>query len=79
MGETDTTSNGPSLLLIEATVNEKGAAIGYEILSGPDNPAVRKQLDHMMLFTRFRPQMSFGRPVPGGRVILSFSEIRVRG
>jgi hypothetical protein len=40
---------------------------------------VRKQLDHMMLFTRFRPQMSFGRPVPGGRVILSFSEIRVRG
>jgi hypothetical protein len=79
MGETDTSSNGPSLLLIEATVNERGDAVGYEILSGPDNPAVRKQLDHMMLFTRFRPQMSFGRPVPGGRVILSFSEIRVRG
>ena len=77
--ETGVSNNGPSLLLIEATVNENGQAVGYHILVGPDNPAVRKQLDHMMLFTRFRPQMSFGRPVPGGRVVLSFSEIRVRG
>ena len=72
-------SYGASLLMIEATVNERGEAVGYHILVGPDNPLVRKQLDHMMLFTRFRPQMSFGRPVPGGRVVLSFSEIRVRG
>lgn len=67
------------LLLIEAIVNERGDAVGYNILAGPDNKTVRKQLDHLMLFTRFRPQMSFGRPVPGGRVVLSFSEIRVRG
>lgn len=79
MAETDTSSNGPSLLLIEATVNQNGDAVGYQILAGPDTPLVRKQLDHLMLFTRFRPQMSFGRPVPGGRVVLSFSEIRVRG
>ncbi|MBI3662403.1 MAG: zf-HC2 domain-containing protein [Acidobacteria bacterium] len=72
-------SYGASLLMIEATVNAQGEAVGYHILVGPDNPSVRKQLDHMMLFTRFRPQMSFGRPVPGGRVVLSFSEIRVRG
>jgi hypothetical protein len=72
-------ASGATLLMIEARVNDKGEAIGYDILVGPDNPAVRKQLDHMMLFTRFRPQMSFGRPVPGGRVVLSFSEIRVRG
>ncbi|HEV8384414.1 MAG TPA: anti-sigma factor [Candidatus Acidoferrales bacterium] len=70
---------GATLLMIEARVNDKGEAIGYDILVGPDNASVRKQLDHMMLFTRFRPQMSFGRPVPGGRVVLSFSEIRVRG
>jgi hypothetical protein len=79
MADTGESNSGPGLLLIEATVNEKGEAVGYHILVGPDNPAVRKQLDHMMLFTRFRPQMSFGRPVPGGRVVLSFSEIRVRG
>ncbi len=70
---------GATLLMIEARVNDKGEATGYDILVGPDNASVRKQLDHMMLFTRFRPQMSFGRPVPGGRVVLSFSEIRVRG
>jgi hypothetical protein len=71
--------SGASVLIIEATVNAEGQAVGYNILVGPDNPAVRKQLDHMMLFTRFHPQMSFGRPVPGGRVVLSFSEIRVHG
>ena len=79
MADTGESTTGPGLLLIEATVNENGDAVGYRILSGPDTPEVRKQLDHMMIFTRFRPQMSFGRPVPGGRVVLSFSEIRVRG
>ena len=72
-------TSGASVWMIEATVNVEGQAVGYNILVGPDNPAVRKQIDHMMLFTRFRPQMSFGRPVPGGRVVLSFSEIRVHG
>jgi len=70
---------GASVVWIEARVNEKGEAVDYEILAGPNNQAVRKQLDQLMLFTRFRPQMSFGRAVPGGRVVLSFSEIRVRG
>ena len=68
-----------SVLMIEVILNERGDAVGYHILAGPDTASVRKQIDHLMLFTRFRPQMSFGRPVPGGRVVLSFSEIRVRG
>ncbi len=70
---------GPHALLVEATVNAQGEVVNYHILSGPHNLAVRRQLDQILLFSRFRPQMSFGRPTAGGRVVLSFSEIRVKG
>jgi hypothetical protein len=33
----------------------------------------------VLLFSRFRPMMSFGRPTSGGHVVLSFSEVRVKG
>jgi hypothetical protein len=51
----------------------------YEILSGPESPDLRHQLDQVLLFSRFRPMMSFGRPTSGGHVILSFNAVRVRG
>jgi hypothetical protein len=51
----------------------------YQILSGPNSADLRHQLDQMLLFSRFRPMMSFGRPTSGGHVILSFSAVRVRG
>jgi hypothetical protein len=70
---------GYNVLLVEAMVNENGEAVAYEILSGPQSTAVRRKLDQVMLFSKFRPQMSFGRPVPGGRVVLNLTEIRVRG
>ncbi len=70
---------GPHALLVEATVNAQGQLVNYQILSGPDDLAVRRKLDQVLLFSRFRPQMSFGRPTAGGRVVLSFSEIRVKG
>jgi Putative zinc-finger len=70
---------GPHALLVEATVNAQGEVVNYQILAGPDDRVVRRQLDQVLLFSRFRPQMSFGRPTPGGRVVLSFSEIRVKG
>ncbi len=70
---------GPHALLVEATVNAQGQVVNYQILAGPKGLGVRRQLDQVLLFSRFRPQMSFGRPTPGGRVVLSFSEIRVKG
>jgi Putative zinc-finger len=70
---------GQNTLLVEATVDADGEATSYRVISGPVDPSVRRQLDQVMLFSRFRPQMSFGRPTSGGRVILSFSKIRVRG
>jgi hypothetical protein len=38
-----------------------------------------RQLDLVLLFSPFRPQMSVGRFTSGGRVVLSFSDISVRG
>jgi hypothetical protein len=71
--------SGPHALLVEVTVNAEGEAVYYRILSGPDNSIVSRQLDQVLLFSRFRPQMSFGRFTSGGRVVLSFSDISVRG
>jgi len=71
--------SGPHALLVQATVNAEGQAVSYEILSGPDDPTVRRQLDQVLLFSRFRPQMSFGRPRSGGKVVLSFSDLRITG
>src|SRR3954453_1453560 len=69
----------PHGLLLDVTVDAHGQMVGYQILSGPRSTDLRHQLDQMLLFSRFRPMLSFGRPTAGGHVILSFSAIRVRG
>ena len=66
-------------LLLEATLDAQGQVVYYKILSGPTNMAVQRQIDQLLLFSRFRPQLGFGRPMGGGRVLLNFSEVRVRG
>lgn len=66
-------------LLVEATVNADGQAVDYRVISGTVDVTTRHELDQLLLFSRFRPQMSFGRPTSGGHVVLSFSQIRVRG
>jgi hypothetical protein len=72
-------SGHPETIVLEATVNAAGEAVNYKILSGPQGEAIRHQLDQILLFSRFRPLMSFGRPVAGGHVVLGFSGIRVKG
>jgi len=66
-------------LLVDVLVDAKGQMMNYDIVDGPDTPEVRHQLDQMLLFSRFRPMLSFGRPTPGGHVVLSFSAVHVRG
>jgi hypothetical protein len=66
-------------LLVDVTVDARGQMMNYDILSGPDNPELRHQLDQMLIFARFRPMLSFGRPTAGGHVVLSFSAVHVRG
>lgn len=66
-------------LLVDVVVDAQGQMSTYEIIDGPDTTAVRHQLDQVLLFSRFRPMLSFGRPTPGGHVVLSFSSVHVRG
>jgi hypothetical protein len=66
-------------LLVDVVVDAQGEMSTYDIIDGPDTPAVRHQLDQVLLFSRFRPMLSFGRPTPGGHVVLSFSAVHVRG
>lgn len=75
--ENDSAEQHP--LLVEATVSAAGEAVSYRVISGQVDEAMRRELDQILLFSRFRPQLSFGRPLSGGRVILSFNTISVRG
>jgi anti-sigma factor RsiW len=70
---------GVQVVMVEADVDSRGDVLSYQILTGNDTPALRKQLDQVLMFSSFTPQMSFGRPASGGRVLLSFSEVRVKG
>lgn len=72
-------SSGSAPLLLEATLNAQGQVVSYKILAGPNDQAVQRQIDQVMMFSHFRPETSFGRPQAGGRVLLSFSEVRVHG
>ena len=69
----------PHGLLVDVTVDARGAMTDYQILAGPHSIDTRHELDQILLFTRFTPMTSFGRPTAGGHVILSFSAIHVRG
>jgi hypothetical protein len=69
----------PHGLLVDVTVDAHGLMTDYQSLSGPNSLEMRHQLDQMLLFSRFSPMLSFGRPTAGGHVILSFSAVRVRG
>ena len=69
----------PHGLLVDVTVDSHGQMTDYTILSGPTTLELRRHLDQMLLFSRFSPMLSFGRPTAGGHVVLSFSAVRVRG
>ncbi len=70
---------GSGVLTVEATLNAQGQVVSYTILAGPDDAAIHHQLDQVMMFSRFSPELSFGTPTAGGRVLISFSEVRVHG
>lgn len=70
---------GEHSVLAEVVVDAHGRAVDYQIIAGPNSLTVRRQLDQVVFFSRYRPQVSFGRPESGGRVVLSFNEVRVRG
>jgi len=66
-------------LLVDVTVDANGQMTTYDIITGSDSPDVRHHLDQMLIFSRFRPMLSFGRPTAGGHVVINFSAVHVRG
>ena len=68
---------GSSVNMVEFRVNSDGRALSYQILSGQADRDTRRQLDQLMMFSSFRPQLSFGRPTGDGRVVVRFDEFRV--
>ncbi|HKW62168.1 MAG TPA: hypothetical protein VJN89_06455 [Candidatus Acidoferrum sp.] len=71
--------SAPHGLLVDVTVDAQGRMTDYEILSGPASSELSRQVYQMLLFSRFSPMVSFGRPTSGGHVMVSFSAVRVRG
>ena len=71
-------SDHDSVIVVEAYVNAQGRVYDYNIVSGPDDPAVHSQVVDQLLMSVFQPASVFGAPVRG-RVVLTFSGISVHG
>jgi hypothetical protein len=67
-----------SVIVVEAYVNAQGRVYDYNIVSGPDDPAVHNQIVDQLLMSVYEPASVFGVPVRG-RVVLTFSGISVHG
>ena len=67
-----------SVIVVEAYVNAQGRVYDYNIVSGPDDPAVHSQVVDQLLMSVYEPARVFGAPVRG-RVVLTFSGISVHG
>ncbi len=70
------TTSGP--VVVEAYVNGSGRVYDYRIVTGPDDPRTRAQVENLLLFSVFEPARYFGQPVRG-LAVLNFSGISVRG
>lgn len=70
--------NSDAPVVIEVQVDANGRLQEYRVIAGEDTEQVRRELDRALIFTVFEPAKSFGRPAPG-RVVLSFSNVNVKG
>lgn len=65
-------------VLVEAQISQTGRVYDFQIVSGPVSPAIRAEIDNLLLMSQFSPALFYGKPV-AGRAILSFSGVAVRG
>jgi anti-sigma factor RsiW len=68
----------PGPVVVEAYVNGAGSVYDFRIVSGPNDPATRAQVENLLVSGVFAPARFFGQPVRG-LAILSFSGVSVRG
>jgi anti-sigma factor RsiW len=74
----DIVSDHGSLIVVEAFINDQGRVYDYNIVSGPEDAAVRNQIADHLLMSIYKPASVFGVPVRS-QVVLTFSGISVRG
>ncbi len=65
-------------IIVDAKIDSTGLVYDYNIISGPQDAAVRAQVANQLLGYVFQPASVFGLPVRS-RVVLTFSGISVRG
>lgn len=65
-------------VVVEAYVNDEGEVYDFRIVSGPNDPETRAEVQNLLLFSVFEPARFFGQPVRG-LAVLSFAGISVRG
>ena len=65
-------------VLIDAKVDTRGRVYDYDIIDGPADPAVRRQVEQNLLTSVFTPATVFGVPVQG-HVMLTYTGVSVRG
>ena len=68
----------PGPVVVEAYINGEGWVYDFRIVSGPDDPATRAQVESLLVSGYFEPARFFGQPVRG-LAVLSFSGVSVRG
>jgi len=68
----------PGPVVVEAYVNGSGQVYDFRIVSGPNDPATRSQVESLLVSGVFEPARFFGQPVRG-LAVLSFSGVSVRG
>jgi hypothetical protein len=73
-GYTNEALNLDSPIVIEASVDASGWVQDYHIISGRNDEEMRQELNRALLFTRFAPAQSFGRPV-AGKAMVTFSRV----
>lgn len=68
----------PGPLVVEAYINSTGEVYDFDIVSGPNDPSTRSQVENLLLEDRFEPARFWGQPV-NGIVVLNFAGVSVRG
>lgn len=65
-------------IVVEASVDSRGRVYDYTIVAGPQDKAIRTQVEDQLLGSVFQPASVFGLPVRG-RVVVTFAGISVHG
>jgi hypothetical protein len=69
--------SGPGVIMVQVTVGVAGDVVDYRIIAGPDDPDIRRQLNQTLIFSHFHPARTFGRPIYGGQVLITFGSVSV--